>query len=1845
MAQPWLDGLSDDWEQSDRDLSSPSIPRSSPEVSRISHGSTTSQSRIPRASVSSRMSSSGNFLRPRSTKGLAKAGVTPALAERSPSELNVPLQPTNGNTKTNARASTLPRRASGAFSDSVSSVQHHTVNKASGRGVQKGDTPEWKRRLVRGDKSDAGLFGPTALEGVFHQPLQNANSSLLSSSVLEEKPWTMPADNGGSFNFSRSQSMRRSMTRTMEVLQEETEDESIRHDESLPTSADLGDSDRKDSIIRLEAHHDVMPHQASQRLEDSRMRTVSGREELRNEGISPITISKNNTVNGRSLRGIVSDSIDELRSKLEKLATDTTERPSSSASDKNIQYGYDEKDAHIEARQDLGDITSQSLPDDLSMGTDDFASRGGYINLKRGGHSNENSFLRRNISSSIVQSQQMSQFRSSPPPYNPPHTESGSELPEELPHTPSRRNPGPQEVSSTPDRPGSSGSPLKLFGNHDTYTKARLLRRMSQFAGSQVSSEEGSGNMEEHRELSIDRRVSDADTAKKRERQMSQFGHGELNDYAFTKHATPDANVSSAGSTPSVQGSIFKQTIHYESASLPRVRKSNRPRTPEVIEEATLTIEYTESKRGLISPGKERTPKRRRTLLKDELEAQQMPPLAEDNVQKDVDKHQVAGRKRKDAHYEAQGSPADPGVLATRQMLRPKSASRQSSSQAATSATGESAMLQTTDASITEAIEQRPADTLTKSVAHELASFRESFNQLPARSETRVRSITTSDYFAEATKVMNLIRSKQFGRSTLGKVEQESSEAEEEDEELMHSLGKEDFESTMEQFSRPPSREGVREKQKSKEPDPRVLSHLRKFKDESDPVDLNGGDQFYQDLPTSDPPNVRILNPMDTQRKRKHSDTTASAHPHSQDGNVPTSSSSHGNSTGRSIPTAFSGSSREKGFITSEKINLPTEVGGMIFDEVTKAWVKNRMANGEKSHSRNHTSEEDPFQDIPDLSVDELDELKRSLESPKRSNEAANQLRTQQPISDSRPQTRNGATIPAIDSSSAPSKWTRLDSTALIVETRATSWATAQIPDDAKISNANTEEFSKQSDADKEEEVEHEIQANEGRLPKSPKRPESSDKQPRVVTIAFSSPLVSGIAYQDESSISEHSLAPGNSSAPRMMQEQDLPPRKASRRISTSYAPRRNSIDAIGFVARPVSRIDEYDEHDDDFVDNEKSIIHVPENGSMTPIPARSHSTMIVPATAGKDSSLICLTPLSDFTFHQIDDPVHLELSYVAQRTHPTSLQQAHGQLTLAVDEMVKAITDLEPYEPYWDQIRRLDLSGKELTTLHRFHVYCSNIEELSVADNEINQVADLPATLRTLNIQRNCLSDLSAWGHLYNLQYLDVSGNQIENLDGFSSLVHLRDLRANNNQIRTIDGILDLDGLLSLRLKGNQLSSLDFEACELTRLTHLDLSCNKLTNVVNLHYLPALTYLDLSSNDLARFEPSRPLLKLTTLKLSSNNLSSLKLDLFPSLQTLYLDNNSFHTIDGLSTARHLEILSVRAQKSSSAVAPQSNSSSNIVTTILSTPSDVRKLYLSMNALPQSHHGTLPPITYPLLSLQYLDLASCGISDLPFEFGPHLPNLRVLNLNFNAIKDLNPLIGIVRLNKLLVVGNRIQRLRKSVRVLEMIGGRNGSSLTKVDFRGNQVVAGFYWVGDLWRGQKRSCDSNDRKSSKTSNADVNIGLDYFDPIFERTLQCQHDQQHQSRNHDLDKSNDVETKPQSPRIQLSHEDPYILPSQSPTKDLSYFATLDRATRLKRRIWEALLSEKLPGLKEVDGLKFERINFDDDDGETGHNDGQEMSLKQKEKGEVMRVLMGLGVLRETKEKEGEEHMEVQE
>jgi protein NUD1 len=89
----------------------------------------------------------------------------------------------------------------------------------------------------------------------------------------------------------------------------------------------------------------------------------------------------------------------------------------------------------------------------------------------------------------------------------------------------------------------------------------------------------------------------------------------------------------------------------------------------------------------------------------------------------------------------------------------------------------------------------------------------------------------------------------------------------------------------------------------------------------------------------------------------------------------------------------------------------------------------------------------------------------------------------------------------------------------------------------------------------------------------------------------------------------------------------------------------------------------------------------------------------------------------------------------------------------------------------------------------------------------------------------------------------------------------------------------------------------------------------------------------------------------------------------------------------------------------------------------------------------------------------YLELASCGLTTLPDNFARLVPNMRVLNLNYNFLADARPLDGLARLRKLTIVGSRFKGSKNLIRVVQKM-----PELELLDFRYVDVVLPRPWTG-------------------------------------------------------------------------------------------------------------------------------------------------------------------------------------
>ena len=261
---------------------------------------------------------------------------------------------------------------------------------------------------------------------------------------------------------------------------------------------------------------------------------------------------------------------------------------------------------------------------------------------------------------------------------------------------------------------------------------------------------------------------------------------------------------------------------------------------------------------------------------------------------------------------------------------------------------------------------------------------------------------------------------------------------------------------------------------------------------------------------------------------------------------------------------------------------------------------------------------------------------------------------------------------------------------------------------------------------------------------------------------------------------------------------------------------------------------------------------------------------------------------------------------------------------------------------------------------------------------------------------------------------------------------------------------------------------------------------------------------------------------------MSNNCLSFLEVAAMPKLKNLHIDKNSIAQIEDLNCLKQLEILSWREQT----LAPAS-----ILSEIQYNDCyESRNLYISGNPL-----SDFAPST-PFLNLRYLELASTGLQSLPTDFGLQCPNIRTLNANYNAIHDLRPLLGILKLEKLFLAGNRVSRLRRTAAVLDRVG----KGLLEVDLRNNPLTVGFYTPQEPAREEKRV---------------VPHGI-------------------KSRMRDDETEHD-----------LRNSVAYVLPALDKAADNLSRERLDEDTKLRRRVYEMLVINGCKNLERLDGLEVDR------------------------------------------------------
>lgn len=1450
MSQPWLDDLSEDWIP---ETTPPSLPKNAtnPLTAQTSQSVPPKpQSRLPRM-----RNSSGSFseiqLR-HATRELRPPKRRSALAERSLSDNNIP-PPASADASSIAPSRCASQSFSGASLASVvcdGTVAQKPASNSASKPKAVHDTPEWRRRLLKGDigyGDQKDLFSPMGLENIFQKPKGTTSA--------EEKPQrqlgllkglsAMPSSPPPWSEAERDEPdlTRHAQERVPVEPKPDTEDAIAQdYDEPLPGDSHI-QSGVSFSTTGVAGNHGLP-------------RTVSGQIEFENENFSPVYLSTNLRV-GTGPAHIPSFRGSELANRLRHLGS-----PPPNEETHPIQ----EDNSGIQGRVDssFARFQDESLPEDLPAGTPDLAEVGRFVEVRRGGYSSDGSFRRRPLSPSpqrpVIRSTLRNEATSILDSNGDTMTDNAHEANTALsPRTP-RRSGKPKDQS--PERTKSSGSPLKLFAAHDTFTSNRLQRRLSQLEqkvdksasnGAQTNKTEMLRSVQKTSQLASVEEVSihrGGTTAVIESHQshnrVETFGQGELNEYQFSGdfsvvsspasegHSAPDESPSMDVAPP---GSRQPLKFHYDASPTSRepsrtkrqglTRVTNPFRVSSVTksritshksatqQEVTEMHEYADGKRGPTSPFKNPTPKRRRTQHSVDEEEDDVPDTELHSVKDShIAMQSVIGRKRKDARQEQSNNIADPEVLARRHILRPRNptpSQRRLDEMHAEILEATEAFIHSSPKMNTIREHIDPPDDLgapseearAAIVANEVAAFSMKRQQV-ARDESRKRSVTTQDFLDEAVKIMDYIRAKGRPASGLGSLEETESESP-----VMQE--KNNYPSSSFTFDRPPSREGRLSawKQPNKqELNPQVISHLRKFQEkESDDIlgssfhslrfsRMRGPASPEGDSVVVEQDNIRI-----TDNRNRHNPEPRNGD--DQIGSQPRTNitqPSTNSSLGQTVATSTSRRSDHVATLAPEAVAhlIPKEIAGMSFDRENNVWVRQKSPSKEihcpdESIGGVNESEDDPFGNIPDLTVDETVERLINRCSPARPQPTAETFleETEEGVYDdkTRPVTREGQGISLPDTSSVPSKVSNFAWSFPKTETRATSWSDQDTRRGGtqKIHHAPITHTIPESEED---DVEHEIKYFEGRGTAS-----SAVRNACVRDITIS------IAERGFANDIEHQHTSGS-------------PRKSSHwRSGTRHQPPSTKSAwgrPGGAMTLPHARTTSkprFGEEDDLPSRNYRMQLSM---SVSAPVLAQPDALVPAPSSPVKADVTFMLSDLPEFTLNQVDECELPDRVVVKHDGHKFS-KALEDRYALGTAELVKALQDAEPNEPYWEDLREVNLHDKGLANLHRLDEFCYRLEELDVSNNSISQVKGIPFTMRRLQAQKNCLTGLTSWAALMNLQHLDISNNEIDSLDGLSELVHLRTLKVDDNVIKSLDGILHLDGLMELSAARNEIELVDF--------------------------------------------------------------------------------------------------------------------------------------------------------------------------------------------------------------------------------------------------------------------------------------------------------------------------------------------------------------------------------------------------------------------------------------------------
>jgi len=120
-----------------------------------------------------------------------------------------------------------------------------------------------------------------------------------------------------------------------------------------------------------------------------------------------------------------------------------------------------------------------------------------------------------------------------------------------------------------------------------------------------------------------------------------------------------------------------------------------------------------------------------------------------------------------------------------------------------------------------------------------------------------------------------------------------------------------------------------------------------------------------------------------------------------------------------------------------------------------------------------------------------------------------------------------------------------------------------------------------------------------------------------------------------------------------------------------------------------------------------------------------------------------------------------------------------------------------------------------------KMYLHCMGFRRIEALDQYLN--------VKALFLDSNAIEKIENLDRLLNLQNLNLSQNLLERIEGLEFNVKLQRLNLSSNDIVTVENLSHLVNLEELNLSRNRLVELDDELHNLTKLSNLDVSFNKI--------------------------------------------------------------------------------------------------------------------------------------------------------------------------------------------------------------------------------------------------------------------------------------------------------------------------------------------------------------------------------------------------------------------------------